>query len=254
MDAKFDFAKLLVYKAGQFIKSEMQNTFDVEEKSRFDDLVTSLDKKTQKLLIQEIIQHYPDDNILAEEDDVRSPIAQGNVWVLDPIDGTVNFIVQKDNFTVMLAYYEEGVGQFGIIYDVMADILYSGGGHFDVYANDKKIVPFQECPLERCLLGVNSAMYAENDCGIAHLASETLGVRIYGGAGISMAKVMQGKLLAYFSYIQPWDYAAAKIMGETLGFTLLTLDGEEPNYSTRQKVMFLPKSKLNLIQSYLTKK
>ncbi|HEN2226080.1 TPA: inositol-1-monophosphatase [Streptococcus agalactiae] len=97
-------------------------------------------------------------------------------------------------------------------------------------------------------------MYAENDCGIAHLASETLGVRIYGGAGISMAKVMQGKLLAYFSYIQPWDYAAAKIMGETLGFTLLTLDGEEPNYSTRQKVMFLPKSKLNLIQSYLTKK
>lgn len=80
----------------------------------------------------------------------------------------------------------------------MADILYSGGGHFDVYANDKKIVPFQECPLERCLLGVNSAMYAENDCGIAHLASETLGVRIYGGAGISMAKVMQGKLLAYF--------------------------------------------------------
>ena len=97
MDAKFDFAKLLVYKAGQFIKSEMQNTFDVEEKSRFDDLVTSLDKKTQKLLIQEIIQHYPDDNILAEEDDVRSPIAQGNVWVLDPIDGTVNFIVQKDS-------------------------------------------------------------------------------------------------------------------------------------------------------------
>ncbi|MBW1570994.1 inositol monophosphatase family protein, partial [Streptococcus sp. SPC0] len=120
-----------MYKAGQFIKSEMQNTFDVEEKSRFDDLVTSLDKKTQKLLIQEIIQHYPDDNILAEEDDVRSPIAQGNVWVLDPIDGTVNFIVQKDNFAVMLAYYEEGVGQFGIIYDVMADILYSGGGHFD---------------------------------------------------------------------------------------------------------------------------
>ncbi|MCC9717131.1 inositol monophosphatase family protein, partial [Streptococcus agalactiae] len=49
MDAKFDFAKQLVYKAGQFIKSEMQNTFDVEEKSRFDDLVTSLDKKTQKL-------------------------------------------------------------------------------------------------------------------------------------------------------------------------------------------------------------
>lgn len=57
---------------------------------------------------------------------MRSPIAQGNVWVLDPIDGTVNFIVQKDNFAVMLAYYEEGVGQFGIIYDVMADILYSG--------------------------------------------------------------------------------------------------------------------------------
>ena len=66
-----------------------------------------------------------------------------------------------------------------------------------------------------------------------------------------MAYVMTGQLLAYFSYIQPWDYAAAKIMGEKLGYVLLTLDGKEPDFATRQKVMFVPKQKLSTIQTYL---
>src|SRR5574341_584831 len=116
----------------------MTDTLESSEKTHFDDLVTNLDREVQDMLITKIQELFPHDHILAEENNIRHDINDGNVWVLDPIDGTVNFIVQKDNFAVMLAYYEEGVGQFGIIYDVMADILYSGGGHFDVYANDKK--------------------------------------------------------------------------------------------------------------------
>ena len=64
---------------------------------------------------------FPSDNIFAEENGLVHNIKDGNVWVLDPIDGTVNFIVQQDNFCVMIAYYEEGQGKFGLIYNVMAD-------------------------------------------------------------------------------------------------------------------------------------
>lgn len=66
-----------------------------------------------------------------------------------------------------------------------------------------------------------------------------------------MTKVLRQQLMAYFSYIQPWDYAAAAIMGESLGYVLLTLEGEQPDFQSRQKVMFVPKSKLATIQSLL---
>jgi len=248
---KFRFAQNLIREAGAFIKSEMEKTIEIEEKTQFDDLVTNIDKATQSFMINKIKAHYPNDNIMAEEDEVRHPIFEGNVWVLDPIDGTVNFIVQKEHFAIMISYYQDGLGKFGLIYDVMNDVLYSGGGEFDVYANDKKLSPFQNLPLNRTLLGTNANMFASNFKGIRDLAKQTLGVRVYGGAGINMAQVMSGHLLAYFSFIQPWDYAAPAIMGEKLGYVVLTLDGEKPDFTSRQKVMFVPKAKLSEIQSYL---
>lgn len=80
------------------------------KKNAFDDLVTNLDKATQELLITKIKQAYPNDNIMAEENNIHHPISDGNVWVLDPIDGTVNFVVQGANFAVMIAYYEMAKG------------------------------------------------------------------------------------------------------------------------------------------------
>ena len=251
MDNKVTFAKALIHAVGDFIKDNMVQDLQIEEKTRFDDLVTNLDKATQELLITKIKQAYPNDNIMAEENNIHHPISDGNVWVLDPIDGTVNFVVQGANFAVMIAYYENGKGQFGLIYDVANDILYSGGGQFDVYANDKQLTSYQDVALKRTLIGCNASMFSCNYCGIRDLVDQTLGVRVYGGAGLSMAYVMTGQLLAYFSYIQPWDYAAAKIMGEKLGYVLLTLDGKEPDFATRQKVMFVPKQKLSTIQTYL---
>lgn len=115
----------------------------------------------------------------------------------------------------------------------------------------KRLTSYQDVALKRTLIGCNASMFSCNYCGIRDLVDQTLGVRVYGGAGLSMAYVMTGQLLAYFSYIQPWDYAAAKIMGEKLGYVLLTLDGKEPDFATRQKVMFVPKQKLSTIQTYL---
>ena len=117
----------------------------IEEKTRLYDLVTNLDKATQELLITKIKQAYPNDNIMAEENNIHHPISDGNVWVLDPIDGTVNFVVQGANFAVMIAYYENGKGQFGLIYDVANDILYSGGGQFDVLCQRQTTYTLPRC-------------------------------------------------------------------------------------------------------------
>lgn len=251
METKFKFAQDLIHEAGSFIRDEMAKTLKIEEKTQFDDLVTNLDKATQDLMIAKIIKNYPNDFIFAEEDGVRHSVEHGNVWVLDPIDGTVNFIVQGEHFAVMIAYFEDGIGKFGLIYDVMRDLLYCGGGSFPVCVDGKPIPRYQDTPLNRTLLGTNAGMFADNYHGIRDLAKQTLGVRVYGGAGISMTQVMLGHLLGYFSCIQPWDYAAALIMGENLGYTLLTIDGEKPDFSTRQSIMFVPKAKLPEIKTYI---
>ena len=108
MENKLIFAKEIIKEAGAFIKESLSKTITVEEKTAYDDLVTNIDKQTQDLLVARIKSSFPSDNIFAEENGLVHNIKDGNVWVLDPIDGTVNFIVQQDNFCVMIAYYEEG--------------------------------------------------------------------------------------------------------------------------------------------------
>ena len=173
--------------------------------------------------------------------------------MIDPIDGTTNFITQKADFAVMIAYFEKGIGRFGLIYDVTRDQLYHGGGDFAVYCNDQKLPAFEDRPFQDFLMASNAGMLQANDWGLADLARECLGVRVYGSAGISFSKVLSGGLLAYFSYNWPWDYAAASIMAEKLGFIVQTLDGSQLNFQTRQPVMMAPKCKLSDLKPYLEK-
>jgi len=85
------------------------------------------------------------------------------------------------------------------------------------------------------------------------LGAECLGIRVYGSAGISFTKILSGGILGYFSYIWPWDYAAASIMAEKLDFIVQTLDGSQLNFQTRQPVMMAPKCKLSALKPYLEK-
>ena len=104
MESKFEFAKELVKKAGQYILDHMQEDLRVETKSSPTDLVTRLDKEVQELLVSEIFSRYPEDKICAEEGCLRASIQEGKVWVIDPIDGTNNFVAQQEDFAVMMAY------------------------------------------------------------------------------------------------------------------------------------------------------
>ena len=218
------FAKEIVKEAGDYILAHMQEELHVERKSSPTDLVTRLDKEVQNFLVDRIRSHYPDDQFCAEEGCLRASVGYGSVWVIDPIDGTNNFVAQGEDFAIMVAYFENGVGQFGIIYDVMK-------GDF--------------------LIASNAGMLETNAWGVAELANASLGVRIYGSAAISFSKILSGQLLTYITYLQPWDYAAASIIGESLGYQIVTLTGEPVDFQTRQPIMMVPTDKLAEIQSYI---
>lgn len=251
METKFYFAKTITKEAGAFLREQMTDKLVINQKTNHTDLVTNLDREVQAFLISRIKQAYPSDLIFAEENEVNPSIQNGHVWVIDPIDGTVNFVAQEDDFAIMLAYFEDGIGQFGLIYDVMADKLYSGGPAFYPFCNQKPLPLYEQKPLQSQIMISNSNMYRSNQAGLADLIDDSLGCRTYGSAGISMARILEGKATAYFSKVYPWDYAAAKIIGASLGYSLLTLSGAEPDLQTRQAVMFIPQVEQSLYQKYL---
>ena len=145
------------------------------------------------------------------------------------------------------------IGQVGLIYDVMRAHLFFGGKDFGVFCNEQELQPFQNRPLSDLLVASNVGMLKSNAWGMADLGAECLGIRVYGSAGISFTKILSGGILGYFSYIWPWDYAAAAIMGECLGYSVLTLEGKEPNYETLEPIMMVPTCKLDEIQPFLKK-
>ncbi|MGT2911855.1 inositol monophosphatase family protein [Streptococcus cameli] len=251
METKYLFAQQIVKEAGEFLRENLHVSLTIHEKSHFTDLVTHLDQQVEADLTQKILESYPNDMILGEETTSQTDIHSGNVWVIDPIDGTTNFIAQREDFAVLVAYYENGIGQFGLIYDVMKDELICGGGDFPVELNGKLLLPFKKRSLKESLVGINAGLYQENCHGLADLAKQTLGTRSTGSAGISFSKVLKNQLLLVASNLYPWDYAAASILGKSLGYTLLCLDGEKLTYRNREMVILLPKAMEKEIKGYL---
>ena len=90
--------------------------------------------------------------------------------------------------------------------------------------------------------------------GLADLSRAVLGVRVYGSAAISFAKILSGHLLTYLTYLQPWDYAAASILGKVWAIRFVTLFGEAPDFQTRQPVMMVPLEMQEEIQSHILRK
>ncbi|HEM4051225.1 TPA: inositol monophosphatase family protein [Streptococcus suis] len=251
MENRYELAQSLVLAAGDFLRQHLDDQLEIEKKASARDLVTHLDKEVQEFLTIKIKSVYPNDVIFGEEGGDVSSVSQGNVWVIDPIDGTSNFIAQRNDFAIMLAYFENGVGQFGLIYDVIQDKLFHGGGNFLVCCNEEPLKQVSFAPLQQSLMGLNAQLYEANQHGLADLANQTLGTRSVGSAGIGFSHVLEGRLFAYASYLYPWDYAAASILGQGLGFSLLSLEATQPSFDKREHVILVANQHLEEVKRYL---
>ena len=104
MKNKLEYAKQIVLEAGEYLRLHLNDSLMITKKTGPTDLVTQMDQQVQQDLVEKINRRYPEDRIFAEEDGLRSPISEGAVWVIDPIDGTNNFVTQKEDFAVMVAF------------------------------------------------------------------------------------------------------------------------------------------------------
>ncbi|MFB6497597.1 inositol monophosphatase family protein [Bacillus haynesii] len=236
-------AKSWVKEAGQRIKQLMKEKMTIETKSNPNDLVTNIDKETERFFIEKIQSVFPDHHILGEEgqgDKLTS--LDGVVWIIDPIDGTMNFIHQKRNFAISIGIFENGKGKIGLIYDVTHDELYHAFQGEGAYMNDTKLGKMKEVPLEESILAINATWITENrridPSVLSPLVKRVRGTRSYGSAALELAYVAAGRMDVYVTMrLAPWDYAAGCILLDEVGGTYTTIDGKPLNFLENHSIV-----------------
>lgn len=257
----FQQAKQWVLEAGANIRTQMIQPMEIDTKSNANDLVTSVDKKTEQFFVERIHQHYPDHQLLGEEgygDDVKE--LTGVTWIIDPIDGTMNFVHQKRNFAISVGIYQDAVGEIGLIYDVMNDVLYHALRDEGAYRNGEKLPQLKpDVTLETTVLGMNHYMLCPNrllDEQVMHqLVKRIRGVRTYGSAAIEFAYVAEGILDGYaVMRLSPWDFAAGMIIVHEVGGVTTNLTGNAVDMLQSGSILVShPNIHRQLIEEYFIK-
>lgn len=223
--------------AGQYIKSEMVKSFHISTKAHQHDLVTDVDKGVERFFQKKLMDSFPSHRLMGEEGTAQHiHDLNGTVWILDPIDGTVNFVHQESYFAVSVGIYHEGIGKIGIVYDVMHDEMFTALQGEGAYLNDRKLKPLDKVNMEESILSFNAG-WMFKDRRLEKLVENSRGLRSYGAASLEMAYVAAGRLDAYISFnLAPWDMAAGAVLIKEVG-------GKATNYRG-DRLTFLSKDTL----------
>lgn len=222
-----------VREAGAFVREKLNQTLDITIKTGHSDLVTEVDHEIEAFLVNNIKQYYPLHNILGEENIGNHFSDSPYVWIIDPIDGTSNFINRRKDFAISVAFCKGNQGVFGIVYDVTAGKLYHARNGSGAFLNDTPLQSINKpALLAEELIAVNTpwkhSEVMESWERLYKLASEARGVRVYGATTIELCELATGGLGGYAQYfVNAWDYAASRIILEEIGGKFSDLDGND---------------------------
>lgn len=216
-------ACLIAEQAGRFIRQEMGRVVerDVEEKA-LNSLVSYVDKTAEAQLVEALSELLPGSVFLTEEATVEQQ-SGALQWIIDPLDGTTNFLFQVPVFSVSIALQAAGQTILGVVYEVnRQECFYAwrGGGAF---LNGQPIGVSQRGPLERCLLATGFPYYdyertARYFTALEYLMRHSRGIRRLGSAAVDLAYVACGRFDGFFEYsLHPWDVAAGAFIVQEAG-------------------------------------
>ncbi|WP_077309833.1 inositol monophosphatase family protein [Terribacillus halophilus] len=232
-----------VLEAGQLIKEKMDTPLEIMTKSSPKDLVTEMDKAVESFFLKKIEENYPSHKVLGEEG-VGEAVYEttGTVWIIDPIDGTMNFVHQKTNFAISIGIIHEGIAEIGLIYNVIEGTIYHAKRGEGAFKNDKHLPKLPEKTLDQCLIELNHFWLCPNrrvnEEKLQQLVYKAIGTRAYGSAALELAFLAEGITDAYLTFsLQPWDYAGGYVLLEEVGAKLTDASGQPVDFLNRTTVV-----------------
>ena len=214
--------------AGKFI---MDNFGKIKEISSKGDssLATDIDQKAEKLIIDTIKKKFPAHGILAEESG-KSGLGREYLWIIDPLDGTHNFIRDINIFGVSIGVVYKNKFIAGIIYIPVGDELYIAEKGSGTYKNNRKINVSSKEELNDCSISFDSSIrYSPKVMlkTLGVLAKEVFNVRMFGSSARVLSYIAEGKLDGAIEfYDHPWDFAGGACIIKEAGGRLTGLKGK----------------------------
>ena len=205
------------------------------------DLVTEVDRDSERMIVEHLLARFPDHMILAEEGEY--PRTGSTLrWIIDPVDGTTNYAHGFPWFCASIALESAGELLAGVIYNPMHDEMFTatkGGG---AYLNGRRLHVSTRSPLRDTLLGTGfpydcATDPANNFASFIAFQKAARGIRRAGAAALDLAYLAAGRLDGFWELkLKPWDVAAGVLMIREAGGTVSTFDGSAYDVSNHRIV------------------
>jgi myo-inositol-1(or 4)-monophosphatase len=215
--------------AARVVAAQRGDEYDVSAKSTSTDLVTTVDRATERWLRERIAELRPADGVLGEEAGER-PGTSGVRWVVDPIDGTVNFVLGLPQYAVSVAAEVDGTVVAGAVCNPVTGATFHarlGGGSF---LDGRRLRGPRDVPLQRAVVGTGFGYDAARRQRQAEVITRVLprvaDIRRLGAASLDLCFLAAGRLDAYFEVgLNPWDHAAGGLVAREAGCVTSGLHG-----------------------------
>ena len=197
------------------------------------DFVSEIDRAAEAAIVETLLGTYPDHAILAEEGTAKGDNeASEHVWIIDPLDGTTNFLHGFPQYCVSIALAHRGVVTQGVIYDPVRNDLFTGSRGRGAYLNDRRIRVSKRQHLRDCLIGTGfpfrDGSYLDTYLEMMRaMIQHTAGIRRPGAAALDLAYVAAGFYDGFWEIgLNPWDVAAGSLLVLEAGGLIGNLAGE----------------------------
>lgn len=222
---------LEVYECGNILLDAERSGLAVSEKDGHANFVTAYDRRVQETLFDRLSQILPDAVFVGEEEDIHASIEKGYAFIIDPIDGTTNFIRDYKCSCISVGLIKDGKQVAGVVYNPYQGELFTAEKGKGAYRNGERI-HVSDQPLENGIVLFGTAPYyeelAEKSFQLAYeYFRKALDIRRSGSAALDLCNIACGRAELFFELrLQPWDYAAGSLIVMEAGGKAVTLEGE----------------------------
>jgi len=195
------------------------------------DFVTSADLKAEKTLFEELSKARPGYGFVMEERGVVEGTDKTNRWLVDPLDGTTNFLHGIPHFAVSIGLEREGVLVAGVVYNVVRDELFWAEKGAGAYLNDRRLRVAARSDMRDALIATGTPFYGKPGHDVflrevERVIAKTAGVRRWGAASLDLAYVAAGRFDGYWERnLNSWDIAAGAVLVREAGGVVTEPDG-----------------------------
>lgn len=230
-------------RAGEILRRGFGSSFQISSKPGRHNLVTEYDNAAEKAIIDFIKSHFPDHGFLAEESGPTGNASAPVLWIIDPLDGTVNFAHQIPIFCVSIAAAVEGEVVCGVVYQPLLNELFVAEIGRGAYLNGTRLQVTTNKTLDEVVMATGFPYNVQENprhCidSFSHMLKLGIPLRRLGSAAIDLAYVAAGRFDAFWEVmLYPWDAAAGKLLVEEAGGKVTQQDGSIRKFDSKETIL-----------------